>query len=77
MSLYTYNSKGQEISKIEYNEGKWAYKNLTSFDGNIKTTLVIYNEEGKEIKEQEIKEKFHPIKRTLLQIDQNITLNPF
>ena len=57
MYLYTYNSKGQEISKIEYNEGKWAYKNLTSFDGNIKTTLVIYNEEGKEIKEQEIKEK--------------------
>lgn len=56
--LYTYNSKGQEISKIEYNEGKWAYKNLTSFDGNIKTTLVIHNEEGKEIKEQEIKEKF-------------------
>ena len=56
--LYTYNSKGQEISKIEYNEGKWAYKNLTSFDGNVKTTLVIHNEEGKEIKEQEIKEKF-------------------
>ena len=58
VSLYTYNSKGQEISKIEYNEGKWAYKNLTSFDGNVKTTLVIHNEEGKEIKEQEIKEKF-------------------
>lgn len=56
--LYTYNSKGQETSKIEYNEGKWAYKNLTSFNGNIKTTLVIHNEEGKEIKEQEIKEKF-------------------
>ena len=77
MYLYRYNSNGQETSKIEYNEGQWAYKNLISYDGNIKTTLVIHNEEGKEIKEQEIKEKFHPIKRTLLQIDQNITLNPF
>lgn len=56
--LYKYNSKGQEISEIEYNEGKWAYKKLTSYDGNFKTTLVIHNEEGKEIKEQEIKEKF-------------------
>lgn len=58
MYLYRYNSNGQETSKIEYNEGQWAYKNLISYDGNIKTTLVIHNEEGKEIKEQEIKEKF-------------------
>lgn len=56
--LYKYNSNGQETSKIEYNEGKWAYKNLTTYDGNIKTTLVVHNEEGKEIKEREIKEKF-------------------
>lgn len=55
--LYKYNSKGQEIAKIEYNEGKWAYKNLTTYDGNIRTTLVVHNEEGKEIKKQEIKEK--------------------
>lgn len=55
--LYKYNSKGQETAKIEYNEGKWACKNLTTYDGNIRTTLVVHNEEGKEIKKQEIKEK--------------------
>lgn len=56
--LYKYNSKGQIISKTFYKEGKWTDKELTSYDGDIKTTLEIHNEGGKEEKQKETEEKF-------------------